>query len=780
MSPNRATEHDASYAASVLSEALCLAREGHRVFPLVPYAGDGRTNDGKTPAVAWKKEATSDSEKLREWFGTGGRYEGYGLAMRCGTEHTNAAGEIEQLVAVDIDKKNDKDGEATLKAACEVNDLELKNFATRLQSTPNGGTHALYWTRTQLKQGANVLGPNSGVDTRTGIGYIAVAPTRINGRAYEWVNPSAPIASMGALENLFPKEGARTSQRKDDDALPLPNANPESAERRSIDYLTNMAPPAIEGNSGDETTYKVANRLKDFGCSQLQTFDLMLAHWNDRCTPPWNFEELQEKVANAFKYGQEKPGSAAPENAFPDSPVSTELDPGHPLEKLNQEYAFIQAGGYILQETTDSRGRSKLERHSIADFNNWYRNKPKIQFGDGKPETQSEAWMKWVGRREYKCLVFAPGKDFDASCYNLWHGFTVEPAATGDHPTVRRFLDHALKNVCNGDKALFHWLIGYFAHMVQRPWEKPLVALVFWGKKGVGKNALIERIKYLLGRHALVTAKRRYLTSNFNGHFENCLLFVADEMVWPGDKQGEGELKDLITGTEHVIEHKGQAPFVVDNLTRVVIIGNEKWLVPATADERRFAVFEVGNGRLQDRKYFEEMRVGLEERGGAAYLLRYLLDFDLTGIDVNAAPNTRGLANQRCESLVGVDLFWYECARSATVADDKPWSQEGARLHRRPIYQAYERLHKGNRFKYPHESEVAFWEKTCDLFGIPNKQMRIDGQRAVNMIGLAEARPHLIRQLGVPDVWQTEIESESETPNVSTAPELFDQNYIFN
>jgi len=43
--------NDASYNASVLSEALRQATEGHRVFPLVPYAGNGHSDDGKTPAI---------------------------------------------------------------------------------------------------------------------------------------------------------------------------------------------------------------------------------------------------------------------------------------------------------------------------------------------------------------------------------------------------------------------------------------------------------------------------------------------------------------------------------------------------------------------------------------------------------------------------------------------------------------------------------------------------------------------------------------------------------
>src|SRR5690606_35582068 len=92
------------------------------------------------------------------------------------------------------------------------------------------------------------------------------------------------------------------------------------------------------------------------------------------------------------------------------------------------------------------------------------------------------------------------------------------------------FIHHAKENVCQGDEDLFQWLMGYFAHMVQRPYERPLTTLVFRGGKGVGKNTLIDRVGNLLGEsHYLVATDGRYLTSNFNGHMDSCLCLVLDE-----------------------------------------------------------------------------------------------------------------------------------------------------------------------------------------------------------------------------------------------------------
>ena len=102
------------------------------------------------------------------------------------------------------------------------------------------------------------------------------------------------------------------------------------------------------------------------------------------------------------------------------------------------------------------------------------------------------------------------------------------------------------------------------------------------------------------------------------------------------------------------------------SLTRVAIVGNEDWLVPATEDERRYAVFDVGEGRIQDRKFFNDMRKGMEA-GGYACLLRYLLDFHIN-CDVNEAPNTKGLINQKLAGLEPVQQWWYDTLAAGTIA----------------------------------------------------------------------------------------------------------------
>lgn len=304
--------------------------------------------------------------------------------------------------------------------------------------------------------------------------------------------------------------------------------------------------------------------------------------------------------------------------------------------------------------------------------------------------------------------------------YNLWRGFAVDPVAPGEtvpaewQRSVDMWIEHVEQNVCGGDKKLARWLIGYFAHMVQCPGIKPLVALVFRGDKGVGKNVAVERVGALFGSHFLVTSNRRYLVSNFNSHFENLILFVLDEASWPGDKQAEGILKDLITGTQHLIEHKGEKPYSVANLMRVIIMGNESWIAPMSHDERRFAAFNVGEGRKQDRQFFQTMREGMEA-GGYRVFLRYLLDYDISGLDFNEAPVTAELRSQKEESLDVLYQWWLDCLLEGQIVGSDfgaAWPQEIETERFRSAFRRYSK-DRNIRSRFPDSRAIGRLLKHC-------------------------------------------------------------------
>jgi hypothetical protein len=591
-----------------------------------------------------------------------------------------------------------------------------------------------------------------GLDIRSKGGYIVAPQSEVDGRTYTTLVDRQPEPAPKWLVD-------RLGARADVERVPvvLPNSvDSGRARNRALDYLK-VAPRSVKGMGGDQTAYKVAASLKDLGCTEAQALDLMMSeHWHEGCG--WTAERLAEKVSHAYKYGQEEPGISAPEAVFTEVTPAAEPEAQHPFAAINAEYAFIKAGAFVLQETTNEDGEFTTMRLPVSDFHAWFANQP-FQVGKEKPRPISQYWMEWSERRQYDAVVFSPGKDPGARWYNLWRGFTVQPAETSNHPSVEAFKEHALKNVCQGNESDYRYLMGFFAHMIQKPWEKPLVALVFRGAKGVGKNALLERVGALLGSHFVVADDDRYLLGNFNSHLESNLFFILDEAAWAGDKRAEGKLKGLITGQKRLVEHKGKEARNVKSLSRVAIIGNEEWLVPASEDERRYAVFNVGDGRKQDRKFFQDMREGMEA-GGYANLLRFLMDYDLTGFDVNQAPQTEGLLDQKLASLGPVQKWWCDCLTAGEVTSSDlggVWPEKVQTARLREAFTIWSKKHN-----------VRSWLLSDKDFGkqmrimspsLRHKKIHMQGSLKVNgyeFPSLAGARAEWEVYIGQPQEWGEE------------------------
>lgn len=89
----------------------------------------------------------------------------------------------------------------------------------------------------------------------------------------------------------------------------------EGTKKRYIAFLKHKE-GAVEGADGEPFTLKVAMEGKDYGLSADITHQLMLDHWNDKCSPPWDADELRVKVRNAYAYGKRPQGVHHPEKDF--------------------------------------------------------------------------------------------------------------------------------------------------------------------------------------------------------------------------------------------------------------------------------------------------------------------------------------------------------------------------------------------------------------------------------------------------------------------------------
>jgi hypothetical protein len=75
------------------------------------------------------------------------------------------------------------------------------------------------------------------------------------------------------------------------------------------------------------------------------------------------------------------------------------------------------------------------------------------------------------------------------------------------------------------------------------------------------------------------------------------LFMFADEAFWAGDKTSERTLKGLVTERVMMIEPKGVNAFQWPNRLALYMAANEGWVVPASHDERRYAISGVSGNR---------------------------------------------------------------------------------------------------------------------------------------------------------------------------------------
>jgi predicted P-loop ATPase len=97
--------------------------------------------------------------------------------------------------------------------------------------------------------------------------------------------------------------------------------------RKRFEHYLATSEPAVEGMGGDNHTLQMAMRGRDFNLPQDITLEIMLEHWNPRCSPPWSPEDLATKVDNAYKYAKDSIGNAHPGVVF--EPVAPPSDPEH-------------------------------------------------------------------------------------------------------------------------------------------------------------------------------------------------------------------------------------------------------------------------------------------------------------------------------------------------------------------------------------------------------------------------------------------------------------------
>ncbi len=430
--------------------------------------------------------------------------------------------------------------------------------------------------------------------------------------------------------------------------------------------------------------------------------------------------------------------------------------PDPDIARLNERHALVMVQGKALIATERADGGTDFGTE--RDLHAFYAN-DRVAVTEKRTEPISASWMRHADRRTFPNGVeFAPGGAPEGTL-NLWRGWAVEPDASA---SCKLILRHIANVVCRGDPDHTLYVIRWLAHMVQRPQDKPGVALVLRGPKGAGKDTLGEYLARMIGaRHAPTVAQSDHIVSKFNRRLENALLLHVQEGTWAGDRHAEGVLKYLVTSDRVEIERKGIDSINLRSVLRLFISANAEWVVPASHDERRWAVFEVADTRMGDDAYFRALRAEMDGSGPAG-LLHYLQTLDLSGFNVRKAPETEGLRNQKLASLRGVHRWWFEALNTGEIGNrfgDDDWEAGPITVPCDTLRDAYVVSVRSRRFEGDALDSRAFGKVLREM--LPELDRKRHGGRhdrswVYALPTLADARERFAAWLGSPVDWEAE------------------------
>lgn len=633
---------------------------------------------GKLPLRrGWEKAPALSADEARSHMAAGGNV---GVRLRP-TE-----------LAVDIDPRNFEEGDDPVARLERDLGIRLDDWPTVV--TGSGGRHHYMAIRAGDHPLANGLKAYPGIEFKShpAGGRQMVAPGSVHPDAGELysIDPlsdgfdSLPFAPDTLLDLIRRPRGSPAVEpgefSPEQIGALLEGLNP--AEYADHDRWLELMMACHHGSSGDAVDEFVVWSTSDPAYAQDQA--IIRKRWSSlhadvagrRVTVNTLFKRLNEAGRGDLvdEANRSDPADDFPDDLDDDLPdfIREQQAKGTVLDRVNADRFTVLTGGKYLvgRERTDPRtGVFSVEWYA-PDAVKQHMNAKSVESPEGKRVPLGDWWLRHPQRRQYDGVVFDPTPGArHPELYNLWRGWAVEPRK-GDWSKMQRLIRDVL---CRGDQASYDYVVRWMAHMVQHPSRPAEVALVFKGRKGTGKGTLCRSLAELAGRHGYHVTSPDHFTGRFNEHLADTILLFVDEGFWAGDKKAEGQLKGLITEKTLTFEGKGKPIVQGPNQLHVVMASNEDWVVPATADERRFAVFEADDEAAQAFPHFAALIEdgGTERRRILSAMLHDLLAMDLGDWHPRRdIPQTQALLDQKLEGFrkSPLDAWWYDCLEAGEIS----------------------------------------------------------------------------------------------------------------
>jgi uncharacterized protein DUF5906 len=191
-------------------------------------------------------------------------------------------------------------------------------------------------------------------------------------------------------------------------------------------------------------------------------------------------------------------------------------------------------------------------------------------------------------------------------------------------------------------------LVRWFAHRVQRPGEKLNHALVLGGKPGIGKDSLLDPVRFGIGPWNFAEVSPTQMMGRFNGFLRSVILRVSEARD-QGDSGGSridryGFYEHMKTYTAAppntlLCDEKNLRAYPIMNVCGVIITTNHRTDgIYLPADDRRHYVAWSERDRTDFAEDYWRDLYDWYERCGRELVAAYLDALDLSEFDPKAPP----------------------------------------------------------------------------------------------------------------------------------------------
>ncbi len=275
-------------------------------------------------------------------------------------------------------------------------------------------------------------------------------------------------------------------------------------------------------------------------------------------------------------------------------------------------------------------------------------------------------WCEWSDRKEVMEIGFDPRDRKNEDIFNLWNGYKVskEDSKKYDEIEAKPLLDH-IKNIwCKGDDESYNYIMNYFAHILQKPYEKTGVVLALKSEQGGGKGIVLKKLGNIIGdTHYAQNSNANFLFGDFNGQLEGKIIINLDEAFWGGDKKMEGIIKNKVTETKQTINKKNKENYVIDCYANYIITTNNDWFAGTTEDDRRHYCLELDNAKAgrttkESEEYFTEI-----ENVSCEAFANILYNRDISNFKARMFKKTKLLQDQVERNWNSPKVWWNSVLR---------------------------------------------------------------------------------------------------------------------